>query len=548
MNTENTRPEEEVSPVNKIPQEASGEPTSEATSPVDSAGTTEAATESAAAAETPAESGEESAPRRKIQLNPVLPGASAMPIPSIGEGRPAAPMPTGPAEVPTDDEVTAAVAEAVGEGISTPADAAPASSEKKAPVDVPESETLDASMEAMLNDALSGQGATDGAASAPVDHSLSEIGRGTKLSGTVQAVNEENVLLDFGLRLSGCVPARQFNQKLPEIGATIDVVVDRVDDKEGLIFTNLPRGTSKVQGDWDSLQVGQVIECMVSKTNKGGLDVAVGNLRGFLPASQVDIGFVADLEPYVGQKLRVIVTEVKPQRRRLVVSRRQILAEEREVLRKELMENLKPEDVVTGRVKTIKEYGAFIDLGGSDGFLPVSQMSWARIGHPNELLQEGQEVEVKVLSIDHEKQRISLGMRQLEVNPWRLAEGKYPPGSKVTGRVTRTESFGAFVELEPGLEGLVHISELDYRRVQRVTEVLNVGEHAEVQVLEVQPSKKRISLSLKALKEKPEEPKDEDQAPGGGQGYERRHRPETLKGGTSGSSGGGLFGNPKDFS
>ncbi|MCA9079568.1 MAG: S1 RNA-binding domain-containing protein [Planctomycetaceae bacterium] len=600
MNTEQTRPEDQTPVQGAEPSDAAVAANAEANADAAPDTTTVASADadtvsapapgSTPAAEAAAETPSSEAPRRKIQLNPVMPG-QARPIPSLGEGTPAQPMPTGPVELPSDEEVDAAIARAVGahptaeasapenspaavtpapvtpSAASAPASGGPASAqpaqgaaaekpmaptvpEAKKPIALPEMESLDSSMEAMLDAALAENDAPqpsggDGVGVAPA--TPDELTRGTKLSGTVQAVNEENVLLDFRLRMSGCVPTRQFGQKLPEVGSSIDVVVDRVDDKEGLIFTNLPRDTSKVQGDWDALQVDQVIECMVSKTNKGGLDVAVGSLRGFLPASQVEIGFVADLEGYVGQKLRVVITEVKPQRRRLVVSRRKLLAEERDAARKELMEKLQVDDVISGRVKSVKDFGAFVDLGGTDGFLPISQMSWARIGHPNEIVQVGQEIEVKVLSIDEEKQRISLGMRQLAPNPWKLAESKYPPGSKATGKVTRTETFGAFVELEPGLEGLVHISELDYRRVARVTEVLNVGDMTEVQIVEVLPGKKRISLSVKALKEKPEEPKDEDQAPGGGQSYQRKRRPDKLKGGTGGPQAGGLFGNPKDF-
>jgi small subunit ribosomal protein S1 len=201
---------------------------------------------------------------------------------------------------------------------------------------------------------------------------------------------------------------------------------------------------------------------------------------------------------------------------------------------------------LTGRVKSIKDYGAFLDLGGIDGFLHIGQMSWVRIQHPSEILTQGQDVEVKVLSVDKEKKKIGLGMRQLSANPWTTAEAKYAKGSTVTGRVTRTEPFGAFVELEPGVEGLVHISELDHKRVRRVTEVLNVDQTATVQVLEVDPQKKRISLSLKALMAKPDEPQEEAVAPAAGPVYERK-RKEPLRGGIGGTAPGGLFGDPRKF-
>lgn len=464
------------------------------------------------------------------------------------------PQPTSPVDPAaiTAAEVDAELARSVG---LAPSSAQPvisvgvAPQPPRGPVEVPGAEELDGAMQAMLDAALSGQAVEGAAVPSPAEQSLEGLERGKKLSGVVQAINGENVIVDFGLRLSGCVPARQFNQKLPEVGATVEVVVDKVDDQEGLILCNLPRGTSRVQGDWDALQVDQVVDCMVVKSNKGGLDITVGSLHGFLPAGQVDLGYVANLDSYIGQKLRVVITEVKPQRRRLVVSRRKLLLEEREASRQTLMQELKEGDVRPGRVKTIKDYGAFVDLGGVDGFLPIGEMSWTRIAHPTDVLKEGDEIEVKVQKIEAEKNRISLSLRQLAANPWKLAEAKYGKGTNVTGRVTRTEAFGAFVELEPGIEGLVHISELEHRRVKRVTEVLNVGDHIELQVVEVDPGKKRISLSLKALKAKPEPvapPADEDLAPGRGQPYERKNR-GSLRGGTGSKDRGGLFGDPRDY-
>ena len=491
-------------------------------------------------------------PRRKVQLNPLQPG-QVLPIPSINEGRPVTPAPTAAVDVAaiSASEIDAEIARAVGASNAPASEVAKSQAQApvlSSPIDVPAVEDLDSSMQAMLDAALAGTPAPDSPLPAVVPQSLEELLPGTRMQGVVLEANADNVLLDLQQRLTACVPSRQFNQKLPEVGASIEIVVDKVDDNEGLIFCSIPRGVSRVQGDWDALQVDQVVECMVTKTNKGGLDVTVGSLRGFLPASQVDLGFIADLEPFVNQKLRVVVTEVKPKRRRLVVSRRQLLLEERESSRQELMANLKVDDVINGRVKTIKDYGAFIDLGGADGFLPIAQMSWSRIGHPSEILKEGDEVEVKILSIEAEKQRISLGMRQLAANPWKVAEAKYAKGTNVTGRVTRVEAFGAFIELEPGIEGLIHISELEHRRVKRVTEIVNQGDTIEVQVLEVDPGKKRISLSLKALKAKPEPvapPKDEDLAPGQGQSYQRKRKGD-LKGGT-GTQKGGLFGDPNKY-
>ncbi|MDA7527366.1 S1 RNA-binding domain-containing protein [Planctomicrobium sp.] len=488
----------------------------------------------------------------KVQLKPDTAPEDSRPVPSIGgEVGEVAPVSSGPVEMPsaTDEEIEAEVAKAItGVGGNEPA-AEFSSSEEAKETQIPTKEVVDASIEAAIEEAIAGGGSENADAETVSQSNLDpeDLEPGHKLSGVVQSISGDNVFLDFGMRLSGVTALRQFEQgKIPEPGATIEVLFDQIQEEEGLILTRIPGGKVAVvqSADWDYLSKGQMVECMVKKTNKGGLEVTVGSLRGFIPASQIDSAFVEDMEVFVGKKVTAEITELKPAKKNLVLSRRKVLNARRADAKKQLMEELKPDQVRTGTVKTIKEYGAFIDLGGTDGFLPISQMSWVRIGHPSEIITEGQEVEVKVLSIDQEKGKISLGMRQLTQNPWKVAESKYEKGATVSGRVTKTETFGAFVELEPGIEGLVHISELEHRRVKRVTEVLNAGDVIEVQVLEVNPSKKRISLSMKALKAKPEpvEKPEEPDLPK----YERT-RKGPLKGGTGSSDGGGLFGNPGDF-
>lgn len=458
------------------------------------------------------------------------------PVPTLGDaGSP--PPPPMPVKMPThgDEDVEAAVQAAV----SSYRPASPVASNAD-PVALPPAEDIGGD----LNDAIAAAMNTSPAA-VPLAEEL--LQPGSKVAGTVVTVDAESVFLDLGQGKTAAVAVRQFpGGKLPEPGSSLQVIVERVDEEEGLVVANLPRAVSRVSGDWEFLSPGQIIECMVTKTNKGGLEVSVGSLRGFMPASQVTLGFVADLTTFVGQKLRAKVVEVKPEKRRLVVSHRSVMIEERQVAEKEMYEKLQPDEVRMGRVKTIKDYGAFIDLGGVDGFLPIGQISWLRIGHPSEVLQEGQEVEVKVTGIDREKKKISLSTRQLAANPWKTAESKYPKGSNVTGRVTRLEAFGAFIELEPGVEGLVHISELDHKRVKRVSEVLNVGDMAEVQIVEVDPGRKRVSLSVKALKAKPEPVAPPEEEAPKVEKYERKNR-GVLKGGIGGTGPGGLFGNPSDF-
>ncbi|WP_417850041.1 S1 RNA-binding domain-containing protein [Thalassoglobus sp.] len=485
----------------------------------------------------------------KLKLNPTTTPLDARPVPSLGgEAGFVPPVPEGPIELPgaNDDEIEAEVAKALSGGESTSSTTADSTSTSEA--GAPVKSSVDSSIEAAIEQAMGGADAQAEGEEIPQQKlDPEDLEPGQKLSGIVQSVSGDNVFLDFGMRLSGVVPLKSFGSKgAPKPEETLEVLFEQVSDEEGLILTRLPGGVAAAvqSSDWDYLQKGQMVEALVKKTNKGGLEVTVGSLRGFIPASQIDLGFVEDMEVYVGKKVTAEITELKPAKKNLVLSRRKVLNARRADAKKLLMEELKPDQVRTGIIKTIKDYGAFVDLGGTDGFLPISQISWIRIGHPSEVISEGQEIEVKVLSIDREKDKISLGMRQLTQNPWKVAESKYEKGSNVTGRVTKTETFGAFVELEPGIEGLVHISELEHRRVKRVTEVLKVGDMIEVQVLEVDPGKKRISLSMKALKAKPE-PVDRPEEPEV-EKYERK-RKGPLKGGTGSEGGGGLFGNPGDF-
>ena len=369
-----------------------------------------------------------------------------------------------------------------------------------------------------------------------------EIGPGSEITGTVQALHGDDVFVNAGLRSDIIVSLKQFPEdKPPANGDSVKVVIESIDD-DGLMRARLPQAKTKAGGDWDALSVGQVVDCVVSATNKGGLQVTVSNLKGFLPASQVDLGYVASLEQFVGQKLTVQIIEVKPKKRNLVVSRRVLLQAERESQQADFWQSLQTGQDHTGIVKTIKNYGAFVNLGPIDGFLHIGEMSWSRINHPNEVLQEGQEIQVRILKIDQEKSRISLGMKQLVANPWQGLSDRYPAERIVGGKVTRIADFGAFVELEPGVEGLVHISQLAWRRVGSVSEVLKVGDERDFQVIEVDQKRRRVSLSLKALEKRPEpQARPEEDAP-----PPRKENPN-LRGGMGDSKGGGLFGDPSDF-
>ncbi|MCA9083835.1 MAG: S1 RNA-binding domain-containing protein [Planctomycetaceae bacterium] len=425
------------------------------------------------------------------------------------------------------------------------------------PVEIPGVDDLDASLEAEIASAMSQQSAPpavtsmDGETLAADPGAVAaraaeqEVGPGSRVTGTVQHIHGDDVFLNAGLRSDVVVQLKQFPaDKPPEVGATLEVVIES-GDEDGMFRARLPQARTKAGGNWDGLAVGQIVDCQITATNKGGLEVLISNLKGFLPASQVELGFVSDLEQYVGQKMAVQITEVKPKKRNLVVSRRALLQAERDQQQEGFWESLEVGSDFSGTVKTLKNYGAFINIGPVDGFLHVGEISWSRINHPNEVLKEGQEVQVRVLKIDKEKNRISLGMKQLVQNPWQGLNEKYPSERIVSGRVSRISDFGAFVELEPGVEGLVHISELAWRRVGSVSEVVSVGDEKEFKVLEVDSKRKRVSLSLKALEQKPESRKDEPEA----EQRPPRRQNQDLRGGMGGQVGGaGLFGNPSDFS
>lgn len=495
---------------------------------------------------------EEAGQKRRLRLNPTVVPEALRPVPNLSAAEAAAagtaapvPTPAAAPEAPEAAEVSAAAP-------VTPPLAAPPPGPKPPPVAIPRHEELDADLEAQIAAAMPEGVPPAPPVAAPAEEGAAPVteetlAAGAKLKGTIQSVTADSVFVDVGLRTTALIPLRQFDPKHPpQVGAGVTVTVDKVDEAEGLIHCNLPRGRGKVSHDWSAVVVGQTVECNVTSTNKGGLEVTVGSLRGFLPASQVELGFAANMDSYVGQRLSVRVTEVNPARRRLIVSRRVLLAEERQANESTLLDQIQPGQVRSGVVKSLKDFGAFVDLGGIDGFLHVGQISWQRINKPSDVLSEGQGVEVKVLTVDREKKRIGLSLRQMEQNPWGTAEAKYAKGSHVTGRVSRIEAFGAFIELEPGVEGLVHISELDHKRVRAVGDVLSLNQMVELQVLEVDPRKRRISLSAKALKEKPEEAPRE--AASAAPPPPERKSKANLKGGIGGPQKGGLFGDPRQFS
>jgi len=349
-----------------------------------------------------------------------------------------------------------------------------------------------------------------------------------KKKAKVIAMHGADVFLDVpGGRSQGVLPMLQFTEGPPAIGTEVEVSIEGYDPANGLLI--LSRKGAAMVADWSSVAVDMIVEARVTATNKGGLSVDVNGIRGFMPISQIDMYRVEDVEQFVNQRLRCMVAEVNPEERNLVVSRRALLEKEREVAREKLWGELAEGQVREGIVRSVRDFGAFVDLGGVDGLLHISQMSWSRVDDANRIVQPGQTVKVVILKIDHETRKVGLGLRQLTSSPWEQAETNYPLHAVVKGKVTKLMEFGAFVELEPGIEGLVHVSELAPQRVRRPSEVVQPGQEVQVMVLSVDRNQKRISLSLKAVTAKAIEEAEEE----GEEVEVRPQRPRTtpLRGG-----------------
>ncbi len=371
--------------------------------------------------------------------------------------------------------------------------------------------------------------------------------------GRIISISAEDVFVDLGRRHQGVVPLKQFSpdKDPPQVGQVLEVLVTGFDQEEGLYTLRLPAAGAEVE-NWDDLQQGTIVEVTVTGQNKGGLECKVGHIRGFIPISQVALQRVEDLSPYVGQRLLCRVIEANPQRRNLVLSHRAVLEQQRAEAREKLLAELSPGQVRTGKVVRVQPFGVFVDLGGVDGLVPISRMSWARISHPKQLVSEGDQVQVKVEEVDPGSGKVTLSMRDLMPNPWDEVATRYPVQSVVRGRVTRVMDFGAFVELEPGVEGLVHISEISHRRVWRVSDHFKEGDEVEVEVIAVDPEARRISLSRKTLEARAEEEAqakaqaereaEQEQALETAVKKKKKTPPQNLKGGLDRPRGGEVFG------
>ncbi|MCG3173425.1 MAG: 30S ribosomal protein S1 [Myxococcota bacterium] len=331
------------------------------------------------------------------------------------------------------------------------------------------------------------------------------VKEGEIVQGKVVAIRNDKVIVDVGFKSEGEIPIGEFGSRKPSVGDTIDVLVeDTEDDEGGIILSKEKADRLKV---WDDIAAAcerdEIVRGTIVSRVKGGLSVDIG-VKAFLPGSQVDLRPVRNLDKMIGETFEFKVIKFNKKRGNIVLSRRVLLEKEREQLKSETLKKIKENEVVTGVVKNITEYGCFIDLGGIDGLLHITDMSWGRINHPSEMFKVGDEVKVKVLKFDPETERVSLGLKQISEDPWKYAVEKYPVATRLRGKVVSITDYGAFVELEPGIEGLVHISEMSWtKRVKHPSKLVNVGDEVEAVVLDVDTVQKRISLGMKQVETNP---------------------------------------------
>ena len=342
-----------------------------------------------------------------------------------------------------------------------------------------------------------------------IDGTVTDFNEGDLVTGTVVKVERDEVLLDISYKSEGVIPSRELSIRkdvnpadVVAMGDEIEALVLQKEDKEGRLVLSKKR--AEYERAWNAVeakfQSGETVEGEVIEVVKGGLILDIG-LRGFLPASLVDLRRVKDLNAYLGTRIEARVIEMDRNRNNVVLSRRVVLEEARKAERSEILSKLKPGMRLRGTVSSIVDFGAFVDLGGIDGLIHISELSWNHVNHPSEVVKVGQEVEVQVLDVDLNRERISLGLKQTTEDPWRTLVKKYPVGAIVEGTVTKLVTFGVFVDLGDGVEGLVHISEMAKQHVDQPSQVCSVGDKVQVKVMEIDLDRRRISLSMKAAAE-----------------------------------------------
>ncbi len=338
---------------------------------------------------------------------------------------------------------------------------------------------------------------------AEVEATLVKIRPGQTVTGTVVQVTEDEVCVNIGYKADGLIKRSELTQEDVKLGDEIEVEVVKVNDGEGNVLLSQRNIVNRKA--WEALMAkydaGEYVDGVGKEAVKGGLIADVEGVRAFVPASQLSQRYVEKIADFVGKDMKLKIIEVDKQKKRIVASRKAVMAEESAAKKKEAWEKLEEGIVIHGIVRRLTDFGAFVDVGGVDGLIHITDLSWGRIKHPSEVVKPNQEVDVKILSLDKERERIQLGYKQLQPRPWDNATEKYPEGAIVEGKVVRITEFGAFVELEPGLDGLVHISQCALNRVAKVEDAVQVGQAARVKVLSVDPEKKRISLSIRQVLE-----------------------------------------------
>ncbi len=336
--------------------------------------------------------------------------------------------------------------------------------------------------------------------------SMRDFREGTIIKGHILEVRPREIMVDIGYKSEGIIPISEFDD-LDDlaVGDEIDVLLERLENDEGMVI--LSREKALHRQNWEKIvhvfHGDGLIKGKVKSVVKGGLMVNIG-VEAFLPGSQIDITPPKDLNQFVGNTYDFKIVKINDDRKNVVLSRRELIEAERNAKRQQFLESVHIGDIVTGNVKNLTDFGAFIDLTGIDGLLHITDMTWGRLNHPSEMLKTGQEVTVKVLDINKEKERVSLGLKQLQSNPWDKIEERFPIGKRVSGKITNLVPYGAFVELEEGVEGLIHVSELSWtKRIVRPADVLNVGQQVEASVLGVNKEEQKISLGLRQLESNP---------------------------------------------
>ena len=335
---------------------------------------------------------------------------------------------------------------------------------------------------------------------------MPDFREGSIVKGRILEIRHREVLVDIGYKSEGVIPIAEFEgMENLEVGDEVDVLLERLENDEGMVV--LSKEKAAYRQNWNKIaavfESDGLIKGKVRSVVKGGLMVNIG-VEAFLPASQIDIVPPKDLQQFVGNTYDFKIVKINDDRRNVVLSRRELIEQERSEKRQKFMESVNVGDRVPGTVKNLTDFGAFIDLDGMDGLLHITDMTWGRLGHPSELLKVGQQLEVQVLDINKEKERVSLGLKQTQKNPWDQIEERFPAGQRVKGKVTNLVPYGAFVELEEGVEGLIHVSELSWtKRIMRPSDILSVGQEVEAVVLGVNKEEQKISLGLRQLEANP---------------------------------------------